>query len=681
MSILNGTVSADVIHPTAMPYGRTLAESGFLPMKGAMDVSVLHAADGDYLVAACLHTLEIYRVGKDAQPTHTASLEGLGESRQLSVDGSFAYVTARPDSVYVCDLTDPAHPVLASRLDAMELATGVCAANGLLAVTNRHMGTDLYDVRDPYHPRWLSVFLCGEAQSVWLDGELALVGDWMNKRMRVFEISDPTEPREVSMGYVDGFADGVCSFKAGGRRVALIACGHHAARLKNRRKYQNYTYVTAEMLADGYGCGHGVELYDITDPRFPEYLASIKTPPLFGGIDSWRVFCDGETCYFTDSVNGLFAIDVRDVLDPAFLWHFRLPLLNRAPRPTPPMIQQLTGQIMGAAVIDGNVYAASPDDGVHILPAQAGELLLPRYTFPEVMAGKKPKAFFSCGAQVHSFAELDGRLYAACGEEGIAVLDIQSGTRLMQITTPDLCHDIVRAGKYLISAEAQAGAAVYLPDGVGLREVSRFTFGNQKSFREIVHWKDDLYGVLLGSNMTGAVKLSDDGKLTAVGSAAGAGLLYHRHLARTGMGGLLCTLSLSTGPALLSVGEDGIGQTGFCRRHESCPFDEGACGDGEKLLCVLDRKYACLDEPEQLNHVSDLLMPVEGAQLMGQPFLCGNTLVLLNRFTGTVELLDVSEPSKPVFVKRVETGSYPEFADLVRGELFVACGHGGIVRL
>ncbi|MGN1129164.1 MAG: LVIVD repeat-containing protein, partial [Candidatus Flemingiibacterium sp.] len=377
MSILNGAYAPETLMPEAQPFGDPFEATGEIKLDKTLDAGLLEAPDGNYLVSAGKNRLEIHRLDKSGIPVFVSALDGLGESRQISISNGFAYITARADGLYVCDLRDPVNPKLAARVDTLELATGVCAADGLLAVTNRHMGCELIDVRDPFHPKWLGSFYCGEAQSVWLYKNLALIGDWMNRRVRIFDITNPRAGAEISSFSVDGFADGVCVVETTdrlhplGRTLCIAATGHHSAKLKNRRKYQNYSFVTAEMLAEGYGGGHGVEIFDITDPTDPEYVSSIKAPPHFGGIDTWRVFAAGNLCYFTDSMGGLFEIDITDIEHPRFTRRFRLPVKEKQ-RMTPPSLPLIWGDVTGIA-IHGDHLCVAGDGGVYILDRRDGE--------------------------------------------------------------------------------------------------------------------------------------------------------------------------------------------------------------------------------------------------------------------------------------------------------------------
>ena len=685
MSILNGAYAPETLMPEAQPFGDPFEATGEIKLDKTLDAGLLEAPDGNYLVSAGKNRLEIHRLDKSGIPVFVSALDGLGESRQISISNGFAYITARADGLYVCDLRDPVNPKLAARVDTLELATGVCAADGLLAVTNRHMGCELIDVRDPFHPEWLGSFYCGEAQSVWLYKNLALIGDWMNRRVRIFDITNPRAGVEISSFSVDGFADGVCVVETTdrlhplGRTLCIAATGHHSAKLKNRRKYQNYSFVTAEMLAEGYGGGHGVEIFDITDPTDPEYVSSIKAPPHFGGYDTWRVFAGEGFCLFTDSMNGIFEIDLSDVYNPRFTRNFRLPTLQNQ-NPTPPSIQARRGSITGAALVDGFICAAG-ETGVTILRGVEKELSKPSaevdFDLPEAKSDETP----ICKAgQLHSFAELDGRLYCASGDSGIAILD-ENHALIAVMPTKGACLDIIEKDGLLLSAENDMGVAVYRAGFSAseppLAELSRLPAKPSRPARELVDCGKYI-ALQFGSVYVQALRL-DGSVLSAVGESISFGLLYHRHLARTMAGEYLITLPLAGGPELIASGS-GFERRGLRLNAETCPIEEGACGFRGGLILIFNSKYWYLERPEDITSLPEPI-PCPGARLAGLPFVCGEKLVILNRVNGLIEVLDISDPKSPRLEMHRKTKLNPEFAAESNGKLLVACGHGGLIEL
>lgn len=676
MSILNGMVNSSYIKADKMPFGEKLCKVSSTA-EPAMDCVLLR---DNILVSGGNGKLTLYEITSEGKAVELSQLSGIGNTRQIAVWDSFAYVSTRADGVFVCDLRDVANPKLAYHIDTQELATGIDAANGVMAVTNRHMGCELYDVSNPYQPKRIGDFLCGEAQSVYLYRNLAAVGDWMNHQIRLYSIDGADGAKELSRFSIDGFADGVCIFERDGRVLCLAAGGHHSARLKNRCKYDKYPYVTAQMLADGFGGGHEVELFDITEPTDPEFLSQVKAPPLFATPDTWRVFTDGKTCVFTDTVNGMFIVDFENLLEPYIKAYYRLPIMP--PREfLPTTVQMNSGAATGAASVNGYLCIASPDSGVHILDVGVGTFL--RSSCDGVNWQKSSvnaEVVFNPDGQLHSFCERDGYLYCACGETGIVRFDLDT-KQSVTYATKGICHDLCFVNDYMITAEGLQGAACYKLTENGPVETSRVTFGRGRSVREAVALQNAV-ALEMGSMWATNANLTSDGILQPCENVCQIILLYHRHLSKTLAGEYLPAFAIAHGPMLLNC-KDELEISGIEFGDSSCPFEEGVCGYGDKMISILRGRYLMLDNPADIANVDIEKdgVKVENAKLRGIPFVCGNDLVVMERCSGKIEVLDISNPKAPVLRKTLDTGSHPEFAEKVGDKILVACGHDGIIAI
>lgn len=669
MSILNGNVNDDAIFTIDMPFGKQMEEITLIPVSSATVATL----GENSLICGGKDVILLYSVDVNGKVNKISELKISGTARQIGVYNDFVYVSARESGVSVCDFSNPQKPILAYQIDSLELATGIAVSNGVLAITNRHMGCELYDVRNPYMPKRLGDFYCGEAQSVCLYKNLAVVSHWIGKEVGIFDISNPAAVKKLSSFSVDGYADGVCIVEHNERLICIAGTGHHSSRLENRKKYSKFTFVTAEMIAEGYGSGHGVEIFDITNPLEPEWLSTLKTPPHFGGPDTWLVYSDGKNCVFTDSMNGIFLISLEDVRVPEFTGYYRLkPLENQ--RLSPPSIQVQSASVTGAASVGGFLCAASGDDGVYIL--KPNQPINPFVKFDATINFNSPKIinseFYCSLGQIHNFVEHNGRIYLASGRCGIEVIDI-SGNLIYEKETVGICHDICLHQGRLYTAEGDMGVASYDITET-LTECSRVT--NIGCARQVVTANADL---IVQLDCVKIVKLiTNDGKLELADGEVIDFMLYHRHLARTMAGKYTVAMPTRLGPIVLETDNkiDVVESLG----RSSCAFDDGACGFNDKLILIYGGKYLCLDNP------LDISKPfkgnsVKGALLSGTPYVLGDRLILLNRCTGIIELFDISDVYNPKFIKRINTGGHPEACGLINGEIFVALGFDGILKI
>lgn len=678
MSILNGAISGSIIHKTPMPYGEELRQAFHIPQSGCADVAI--NPEGTLAYAACHGELIIYALQRNAAPRELGRAGGLGASRQVSVDAGFAYVTARADGLYIVDVRNPAQPRLAVHLDTLELATGVCAAHGLCLVTNRHMGVEIWDVAQPEHPQYLACFLAGEAQSVCIDGAFAYAGDWMNRRVHVVSIADPRHPVPVSDFSVDGFADGV--FVRDG--LCLVASGHHSAKLKNRRKYHNYTYLSREMLEDGYGCGHGLTLFDVSRPDAPEYLSEIKFPPLFAGAnDTWRVVASGDYAYVADTYNGVFVVNIADRLAPTFAGYRQLPLLEKQPV-SPPSLQPLREPAVGIACGHGQVLVAGLNSGLHVLDFTSAQPIAPCAAPERPVPAASAKRVFRCAGQVHSLLLHGKHLLLACGDDGMYALENRAGYPVA-FHVPCFAHDIAEIHGILCVAQGDQGVAAYrFSDAEGFAAMSTCAT-NGLCARQIVPIPErNLIAVQLNVTQIGFLRVSATGSLSIETILPCPGMLYHRHLCLSlHSSGRLAAMPLSNGLCWYNLDTLQPEPADWLPPEEACPFEDGVAICGNEVFIVRGRRYGVLEEPcrTATQALPENLRPVPGAQLRGIPYVLENTLVLLNRVTGLVERLDIRDAYKPVLLDAVVLPAHPEFAVSVDGACWVACGHDGLFLL
>lgn len=151
-------------------------DSNLLPLDKVAEVGPCQAVerDGDRLYATGRGVFQVLDIAEPARPRVLGTLKGLGNTRQIYVAGTTAFVTARQDGLWLIDVSDGAKPAVISHYDTVEMATGIWASGQVAFVATRQYGIELVDVSDPRQPRHLSMLKTGEAQSCWGPRWLAL---------------------------------------------------------------------------------------------------------------------------------------------------------------------------------------------------------------------------------------------------------------------------------------------------------------------------------------------------------------------------------------------------------------------------------------------------------------------------------------------------------------------------
>lgn len=664
MSILNGEISAGVIGPENSIFGEALTELQLLVLDGCVDVCLSN--NGKTLFAAGAGKVMAFHIG-EGRAVKFSEATFPGNARQMVYNDGYLYITARENGLYIAKVDESIHFI--NHIDTLELATGICVSNKIMCVTNRHVGVEIWNVQNPKEPVFLSSFTAGEAQSVFLYEHYAIVGDWMSKKVHIVDISDLIHPREISSFGVDGYTDGVYA-KDG---ICYVATGHHNAHFKNRTKYKNYPYVVPQMLTDGYGCGHGLELFDITHPEDPEYMSCLKFPPLFMVFpDTWRVVSDGDYAYCSDTYNGFFKVNVKDPYHPFFEGFYKTESSQTSSSAL--SIQKPGEPILGSAVAGGKIYIASYDSGVRVLShnnlsicdnsGQLSHVIIPP---PSVT-----KSFFHCKGQAHSTAMLGNLLIAACGDDGLYALDAKNG-RILAHENGYVCDVAVHNG-YLYACCGTDGIKAYrfVDDAFSLLACGT----NHTMLRQVVPIKKN--GLLAAQS--GVLNISffrhSDDKIEYLKTIPGGGMLYHRHLARECLGNYLVAMPLAHRENWIDT--DTLETVKMGIPESACPIEEGIACLSDIGVIIKKRRLGIIKEKD-----SPYFCKVDQAMLCGVPFLSKvkdkTILTLVNRKTGLCEWIDIS--AQPVLLQTLKLPGNPEHVMYCcdTETFYISAGHYGII--
>ncbi|MCB1224343.1 MAG: hypothetical protein KDK99_00910, partial [Verrucomicrobiales bacterium] len=281
----------------AIPYRKVPGTSGTL----ALEIS------NNRLYALEDGGLSIYDITDPKQPHRLGHVGGMGNVRQLRVRGQTAFLTARQFGLWAVDVSDERQPKILGNFDAVEMATGLDVAGDVAFIGNRVYGIQCVDVSDPSRMRHLSSYRTDESQSVlYRDGWL-FSGDWAGGKVTVLDVTDLTAPKPVSQIQLDGFGDGM-AVRAG---LLFASTGQHKK---------------SGPEAERHGAGHGLDVFDLTDPQHPVKLSRTDFPSIyFGPCDYWTPRLSGSYCFASDTLNGLFWLDVSDPRQPKILGNLILP--------------------------------------------------------------------------------------------------------------------------------------------------------------------------------------------------------------------------------------------------------------------------------------------------------------------------------------------------------------------
>ena len=380
-----------------------LAGAELVPRKFAEGPGGALLCRGDLLYAALKGRLCIYDVSSPQEPKLLSSVPAIG-NRQFALAGNTLYLSCRGRGIQVFDVTDPRAPKEINRFYPVELATGLTVSGNVLGVAQRVYGVELFDVTDPRHPRSMGRLKTGEAQSAVFFGRGRIaVGDWGTGKALIGDVSDPASPRLIGVCRLSGLGDGV----AVRGDLLFVATGH-----KFRHSGTN---------------GHGLEIFDISDPGKPVPVSRTDFPLNKESVpDWWQVLVTDRHAFVADSFNGVYIIDIADVKAPKIKDHLFLP-------------QDAASRITAGR---GVLYISGYKSGLYLLPcAEAVPTPPPAAEIKPVPPPKAPEVRGLRATAVPGFVwrlTVDGdRLYASCGADGLREYRIEADGSL----TPGKVYD------------------------------------------------------------------------------------------------------------------------------------------------------------------------------------------------------------------------------------------------
>ncbi len=416
--------------------------------------------------------LSIYNIDDPKHPKLLGHVGGMGNVRQLRVSGKTAFVTARQCGLWAVDVADETNPKILSNFDADEMATGLDVAGNVAFLGNRVYGIQCVDVSDPAHMKQISSYRTAESQSVYYRNGLLFSGDWGAGEVTVIDVANLYAPKALARIKLDGYGDGL----AMRGNILFASTGHH-------RKFG--------PLEDRHGTGHGLNIFDISDPNNPVKLSWITFPRFYlRACDYWTPRIAGNYCFASDTINGLFFVDISDLKKPKIVGNLVLPKAD----PENPNIKVPFSEIADPAIPQGDpvssiavgngvLYLSGNFTGIYLvdLPEKAKPEPRDLGAAPKIPTGPfaSEEGFYSSGPERSNptrAVAINGDIaYAANVWDGIKIYQL-NGRGIKQIGKTDIRYaaDVKRSGDRLYVAEGQNGIGVYrIQSATQLEEIGR----------------------------------------------------------------------------------------------------------------------------------------------------------------------------------------------------------------
>ncbi len=245
-------------------------------------ISDLHV-QGDYAYAYCQKYnetgLKILDISDPTNPVEVGYYESFYSGYYVSVIGNTAYITAGYHGFLVIDVTDPTNPTWVRIINIMFGGKMIIEGDYLYVLGN---GMDVFDISDPLNPVNIGhVALYIQPSRFAIDGDYAYVTSYNYDWFRVVDISDPSDPIEISNLEID-------------EAYAVDILG-------------NYAFVASARS--------GLVVVDISNPNEPYIATNLDT--LDEALD---IKIKDNYAYIADNLSGLVIIDISAPTEPVLTY-------------------------------------------------------------------------------------------------------------------------------------------------------------------------------------------------------------------------------------------------------------------------------------------------------------------------------------------------------------------------
>ena len=654
--------------------------------KGAFALAI----NGTTLYCGAGDTLHVLDVAKPLEPRALGKLGGFSGFRQMAVDGGLLAISARGAGAWLVDVSNPVVPRLLAHYETVEQATGIDVAGGLMVVGERSTGVEFVDITDRARPRHIAMIKTQEAQSCRYRDGYVFTGDWHSALVNIIDARDLSRLCIVGAAEMQGLGDG---FDLDGD-LLFASTGHH------RRRGP----IADSNHPDNFGKGHGMEIWNVANPKAPTFRARLNFPAYWRhGDDWWSSRSAGNGWVFCgDTHNGVFAIDARDPSNPRIAGRF----LDKDPKDA----ESPSRCINAIAVGNGAVYATT-SAGLWAIPcAQArfratdrGRLLpAAALAWRDAYATPADSHFRAWlppeRGPVHSAATHAGFYYVGCGYAGAHVVEAKTLRTVGRIPCAYARDVVVRDGTLYV-AQGDDGLGVYALDNPARpREIRRIRdFGRGIRHCEWVYVPTSRWAICHARRNSGRWQFLNLSREPAAYAGDAQGMDWVRPFADELVGGKWLAYARThrfmlwydlSGDKPVCVDTEDYSATGPMPRRTNYIKTSSCCTpiSGDRILVANSGKFFLLN-PAQNRNADGSPWPTFGyannpkTRPVGMCSWDGANRVALCLASGkSIQMADFADPLRPNLLWSETTRGCPEngvFDDA--GHLLVPCGYQGLL--
>lgn len=646
---------------------------------------------GDFLFSLSSDMLCAYLLEEDGTYELVGSYSSLGTARDMafSKDKNAILVTSREYGLYILDITNPAEIKLLSHHDALEYVTGISVVGNYCFAFSRYFGVEILDISDLANPIFLnSVGSQREYQDGVVDGDYLYIGVYRDKAVDVWNIHDVMNPKLVSRIELEGQGQGLTVVDG----ILYVATGLLNAEGSNSDPVWNYNK----------GTGNGFEIYDVKNPARPEKLSVTKLDGRYwlNLTDIWDVNVSNGYAFVSDMLNGVWVYELSDLRNPKCETVYTIVIGENQDVDSSKYILPYDGTkeerayALHTICVDGSIYISTKNNGIFCVAddrsiqetvvATSGDYIYKK----DALTVSVPKVkgydvdLYSCGESFWSVAVHDSYIYAAAGDGGIIILDMNLN-EVARFSCDTSVRDIKIVGEYLYAAEAEGGMGIYRIEGESIKKVSQFDVNPSNAcITQLGVTNDGNYAIAKSSinsykviDMTDRcvpVEMSFDGQKSI-------GLSYYR---------TLCNRALSNGWVGIYgdkeqhwySSENGTLRQVSILSSEAVNNIEKGISAYKNLVLTMGTKGYYYFNPATDD--APVFVPVEGATAMnGKSASSDSLLVTSDSRGGNVAIVNIQNIDRPRLVSQFKIQGNPDVAYVSDEMILIPCRYYGLLQL
>lgn len=647
------------------PYGKELTISKSLGIGGTMDVAI----EGQYAYIIGWDKLYVADISSPGNPVLKGELSGLGDTRQIAVNNGIAYIASREYGAFIVDLSNPEKPALLCHYHTIEFATGIAVSGNLLFIACRIYGVEIIDVSNPREPIHSSTVRTGEAQSVDVCNGYLYTGVWYQSEIVTTDIKNPREPKITSRVKLDGFGDGV--YVRG--KYLYASTGHHSKDTPRDKEGD-----------PGYGKGHGLEIFDISNPAQPVFVSRVKFPSLYySWADMWSVVVTGNYAFCADTWNGIFVVNIEDIQKPHIVAYKQLAYDKEL---------KVHSYVGGLAVVDDYIYVAGGRTDLYVVSAEGiakrGDRTpdVPVKIPPEESNDNKNCRIYKPNGQIYAVDFIGDTAFVAAGMKGLRTVQLWPEIKELAVYPTDgFALDITTNGNFVYVAEDKGGLSVWENQGDGklIKKGKYISPESWKAIKQVFVPRDGKYALLqAGAYYLEFVNIQNPEKPVRVFqfngenggyvcNTIGHGLVNNRYASACWHAKGLFWFDLDASPVPIYTGNMLSGAVN--------PPSNVVSTEDKFLITSWEGGYRLAGMGDKSFKDLKLIKYAQGNGCIdGRPRIYDKKLFLSNICNGQINIVDITDINNPVFLKKIETKGNPGGIVVHNNSLIIPNGYEGL---